>query len=78
MPFAEMVLESFHMGLADGPTQIHKVAVARSLLGDHKASDGLFPTTHLPERRKEALVRYAEAIALTGGFLGPSDEIPQS
>ena len=32
MPFGSMVMESFHMGLADGPTEIHKVAVAKSLL----------------------------------------------
>ncbi len=25
MPFSAMVIESFHMGLADGPTEVHKV-----------------------------------------------------
>ena len=28
MPFAAGVLDSFHMGLADGPTEVHKVTVA--------------------------------------------------
>ena len=30
MPFGAMVLESFHMGLADGPTEVHKLALARA------------------------------------------------
>ena len=25
MPLAEYVIQSFHMGLADGPTDVHKV-----------------------------------------------------
>ena len=49
MPFASMVLESFHMGLADGATEVHKVTLARQVLKDYKATDDLFPTTHLPD-----------------------------
>ena len=30
MPFVEYLIESFHMGLADGPTEVHKVTLARS------------------------------------------------
>ena len=40
MPFGAMVLESFHMGLADGPTEVHKVTLARAgaegLLADER------------------------------------------
>jgi acyl-CoA dehydrogenase len=75
MPFGAMVLESFHMGLADGPTQIHKVAVAKSVLADYKPAPGLFPTGHVPTRRAEALERYAAVIDAAGGWLGPSDEM---
>jgi len=63
MPFAAMVLESFHMGLADGATEVHKVTLARQLLADHKASDDLFPTMHLPKLRAQARERYADALA---------------
>jgi acyl-CoA dehydrogenase len=62
MPFSEMVIESFHMGLADGPTEVHKVTVARGVLEEYKATDGLFPTGHLPTLRERALARYAEVI----------------
>lgn len=78
MPFGSMVLESFHMGLADGPTQIHKVAVARSVLSDYEPTNGLFPSQHLPARREAALARYADVIDAAGGWLGPSDEMPAS
>src|SRR4051794_4085410 len=32
MPFADLLVESFHMGLADGPTEVHKVTLARQVL----------------------------------------------
>ena len=63
MPFAAMVLESFHMGLADGATEVHKVTLARQLLADHKASDDLFPTRHLPKLRAQAQEKYARVLS---------------
>jgi acyl-CoA dehydrogenase len=62
MPFSDMILESYHMGLADGPTQVHKVTVARQVLRGYEASPGLFPTGHLPALREAALKRYAEVL----------------
>jgi acyl-CoA dehydrogenase len=47
IPFGDMVLESFRMGLADGATEVHKVTLARQLLAGNKASDDLFPIMHL-------------------------------
>jgi acyl-CoA dehydrogenase len=60
MPFAAMVIESFHMGLADGPTEVHKVTVARQILRNYKPSDDLWPTEHLPKRIAAAKEKYAE------------------
>ncbi len=62
MPFAKEVIESFHMALADGPTEVHKVQVARRVLDDYVPCDDLFPTTHLPRRRAEAEERYADVL----------------
>ena len=62
MPFAAMVIESFHMGLADGPTEVHKVTVARQLLSQYAPTDGLFPTGHLPSLRDAAIERYRDVI----------------
>ena len=37
MPFHGMLLGASVMGLADGPTEVHKVTVARQVLREHKA-----------------------------------------
>jgi acyl-CoA dehydrogenase len=62
MPFSAMLIESFHMGLADGPTEVHKVTVARQVLSEYQPTSGLFPTRHLPTLRDEAVARYREVI----------------
>jgi len=64
MPFVEQVIQSFHMGLADGPTEVHKITLARQVLRDYKATDGLFPSQHIPKLRAAALKKYADRIEL--------------
>jgi acyl-CoA dehydrogenase len=59
MPFSQMVAGSFIMGLADGPTEVHKVTVARQVLRDYKPADGLWPSEHLPARMAAARIKYA-------------------
>jgi acyl-CoA dehydrogenase len=66
LPYAEMVLESFHMGLADGATEVHKVTLARQILKNHRGTDDLFPTGHLPRLEEEARCRYADVLAAHG------------
>jgi acyl-CoA dehydrogenase len=60
MPFAGMVMGAASMGLADGPTEVHKVTVARQLLREYKATDDLWPTEHLPKKLAAAKAKYAE------------------
>jgi acyl-CoA dehydrogenase len=62
MPFAKEVIESFHMGLADGPTEVHKIQVARRVLDDYVPCDDLFPSMHLPRRREAAMTKYADVL----------------
>ena len=50
------------MGIADGPTEVHKVTVARQLLRDYEGTDLLFPSYTLPNRKADALTRYAGQI----------------
>jgi acyl-CoA dehydrogenase len=59
MPFVAMVHGAFVMGLADGPTEVHKVTVAKQVLRDYKAVDGLWPSEHLPARLAAARAKYA-------------------
>ncbi len=65
MPFGAMVLESYHMGLADGATEVHKITLARQVLKDYKASDDLFPTMHLPKLRAQAHEKYDDLLYAT-------------
>jgi acyl-CoA dehydrogenase len=62
MPFSRQVIESFHMALADGPTEVHKVTVARQVLRDYNGTNGMFPTRHIPALREEAIKRFADVI----------------
>src|SRR3954453_22600239 len=67
MPFGKWVLESFHMGLADGATEVHKVNLAQGLLRGYQPAPGLFPTRHLPTQRAEAQATYAALLELEDG-----------
>jgi acyl-CoA dehydrogenase len=62
MPFGELVLESFHMGLADGATEVHKVTLARQLLSRYQPSTDLFPSYSLPVVKAKAEEKFAAAI----------------
>ncbi|MBR0684345.1 acyl-CoA dehydrogenase family protein [Bradyrhizobium manausense] len=62
MPFAEQVLESFQMGLADGPTEVHKVTVARQLLRERRGTDGQFPSQYIPTLQAAAIAKYAQQV----------------
>jgi acyl-CoA dehydrogenase len=59
MPLARMLLGSVALGIADGPTEVHKFTVAREVLKEHQPSPTPWPSEHLPERRAAAVSRYA-------------------
>jgi acyl-CoA dehydrogenase len=44
MPFTDALVNSYHLGLADGPTEVHKITVAREVLKDYKSINQLFPS----------------------------------
>lgn len=69
MPFAHGLIDSFHMGLADGPTEVHKITVARQVLGEHSGTTDLFPTSHLPKLREAAIKKYADVLEREVGNL---------
>lgn len=54
MPFVEQLVSSFVMGIADGPTEVHQVALAKELLTAVKPAEGLFPSAHRPAARERA------------------------
>ena len=63
MPFVGQVIGSLVMGIADGPTEVHQVTLARQLLKRVQPSNELFPSYSIPQQREDALEKYAEALA---------------
>ena len=62
-PFVHMLLNGYHVGLADGPTEVHKTTLARELLKGVKPADGVFPTYTRSHREAAAKARYADLLA---------------
>jgi alkylation response protein AidB-like acyl-CoA dehydrogenase len=63
MPFVQYLVESFVLGLADGPTEVHKVTLARLLLKDRAPAPDLFPSEHLLRLREAAEAKFADKLA---------------
>jgi acyl-CoA dehydrogenase len=62
MPFVGMLLAAESLGIADGPTEVHKITVARQLLRQYTPVETLFPSGHLPTRREAARAQLAERL----------------
>ena len=54
------------MGLADGPTEVHKITVARQVVRDYRPSDDMWPTEWIPRKIDAARAKFAELLE-TGG-----------
>jgi acyl-CoA dehydrogenase len=62
MPFGQMWTSAAVMSVVDGPTEVHKVTVAREVLKGYRPAPGLWPTNHLPAKREEARAKLAAQI----------------
>lgn len=65
MPFAGMISRSFQMGLADGPTEVHKVTVAKQVLRDFAPCESLFPAYHRPTAAAAAQQKFRAVLRET-------------
>jgi acyl-CoA dehydrogenase len=59
MPFGSLWSSAAIMAVVDGPTEVHKVTVAREVLKGYDPAPGLWPTAHLPTRREAARAKLA-------------------
>jgi hypothetical protein len=57
-----ILLLSATMGLADGPTEVHKTSIAPDVLKGCRAASGPWPSEHPPERRAIAKEGYASVL----------------
>jgi len=57
-----MVNSALVMGIADGPTEVHKVTLAKQVLKDYQPDNDLFPSYHIPKLREEAQKRFAKEL----------------
>ncbi len=62
MPFVKMMVAAQSLAIADGPTEVHKLTVARRTLREYEPVDTLFPSQHLPTRKAAAQARLAELL----------------
>lgn len=62
MPFMRMVTSALVMGIADGPTEVHKVTLAKQILKDYQPDNDLFPGYHIPKLQDEAKKRFAKEL----------------
>lgn len=53
IPFVAHVIDSLRVGLADGPTEVHKITVAREALKDFRPANSPFPS-YMAERLEDA------------------------
>ncbi len=79
MPIVKIFLHGLWHGLADGPTEVHQVTVARQLLRDYEPAQGLWPSALIPPRRARAAAELfgeddeAAAVWEVGAFSGAWD-----
>jgi len=62
MPFMRMVTSALVMGIADGPTEVHKVTLAKQILKDYTPDNDLFPGYHIPKLQEEARKRFGKEL----------------
>ncbi len=62
LPLVGQLVSAYIMGLADGPTEVHKITLAKELLKTYAPSTTLFPDYHLPLLREAALLRHGAAL----------------
>jgi alkylation response protein AidB-like acyl-CoA dehydrogenase len=66
----DLPVEAWYRGtrfgtIGDGPDEVHKAVVARTVLKDYRPVEG-WPTEHIPSRRPAALEKWAQLRAAAG------------
>jgi alkylation response protein AidB-like acyl-CoA dehydrogenase len=62
MPLFGMFMSGVVLGLADGPTEAHKVNLARQVLKDYQPDDPQWPSQFLGRREEAARQKYGHLV----------------
>jgi acyl-CoA dehydrogenase len=60
MPLAKMWQNAAVLGLVDGPTEVHRMTVARSLLKQGREATGMWPSEWIPAKQEAARRKFAD------------------
>lgn len=63
MPFAARVPEPFHVGLADGATEVHQIQLARGILAESQGTGEPAPAGHRLGEQVDDEARFADVPA---------------
>jgi len=63
VPLMNMWANIPELGVVDGPSEVHKITVAKTVLRDYRAAPGLFPTYHIPSLREAAMAKYGHYLS---------------
>ncbi len=66
MLFGEWLLWAYALGLADGPSEVHQITVAKEALGRVTPTEELFPSAHVPSAARRVAERYRRELQLPG------------
>lgn len=61
-PLAKFYMGAPMLAVADGPTEVHQVQIAKALLKKAEPAPGLFPTEYIPIKREKARAKYAHIL----------------
>ena len=73
LPLTNMLIGGLALGLADGPTEAHKVNLARLLLKDYQAEDPEWPSELLDNRIAAAEAKYGDLVERVPALPRPID-----
>ena len=62
VPFFMMIHGAGVMGLADGPTEVHKMTVAKQVLRDYRPTEDLWPTEWIPGKLEAAKKKFGDLL----------------
>jgi acyl-CoA dehydrogenase len=69
LPLSGMWQGAAVMGLVDGPTEVHRLTVARYLLKQGRPAEGMWPSEWIPAKQEAAREKFAEYLEQTVGNL---------